>query len=331
MTLMRLFSQHWKLEAIYVAARLHIAEALADDSRTVAELAEITGTHPPSLHRLMRALACIGLFAELDGSRFVNTELSHLLRPEVAGSFYGMAQMDRDLMLRPWAELLYSVRTGEASFDKAYGMPMWRYFTERDPAAGALFNARMTSFSAVVNSLIAQAAGLSGASTVIDVGGGRGDLLTTLLTTYPSIEKGTLFDQPHVIAEARTALDPAVDGRLRLVGGDFLTAVPAEADVYVMKGVLHNWNDATCLNILTNCRRAMPPHGRLLAAELVLDADRNDEFTYSIDLQMLVLFGSKERTAEEFQTLYDAAGLRLTRIIPTTSMFSLIEGVPVMA
>jgi hypothetical protein len=330
MALMQLLSQYWKFEAIYVAARLHIAEALADGPRTVAKLAEITGTHPPSLHRLLRALACIGLFAELDGSRFVNTELSQLLRPEVTGSISGMARMDRDLMLRPWAELLYSVQTGEPGFNKAYGMSMWRYFAERDPAAGALFNARMTSFSIVVDSLIAQEAGLSGASTVVDVGGGHGGLLTTLLTTYPSIEKGILFDQPQVIAEARTALGPAADGRLRLVAGNFFTAVPTDADVYVMKGILHDWNDADCVNILTNCRRAMPPHGRLLAAELVLDVDRDDELVYSFDLQMLVLFGSKERAVEEFKALYDAAGLRLTRVIPTTSMFSLIEGVPVM-
>lgn len=328
LALTRLLSHHWRWEAIHVAARLHIAEALADGSRTVDELAEITGTHPGSLHRLLRALACIGVFAELDRSRFVNTELSQLLRPNVPGSFCGMALASRDLMLRPWGELLYSVRTGEPGFDRAFGMPMWRYFAERDPAAGTLYNEAMTSLSTAVDSPIAEAAELSGAGTVVDIGGGRGSLLTTLLTTYPSIEKGILFDQPSVIEEARSLFGPVADGRLQLVGGDFFAAIPAGADVYFMKWILHDWNDAACINLLTTCRRAMLPHSRLLAAELIIDADRNDELAHSYDLQMLVYFGGKERAVEELRALYDSAGLRLIRVIPTASIFSLIEGVP---
>lgn len=326
--LTRLLSQHWKWEAIHVAARLRIAEALANGSRTVAELAKITGTHPASLHRLLRALACIGLFTELDGSRFVNTELSQLLRPNIPGSFSGIAQVNRDLMLRPWGELLYSVQTGEPGFDKAFGMPMWRYFAECDTGAGALFNEGMASFSTAVDVPIAQAAELSGVGTVVDVGGGRGSLLTTVLTAYPSIQKGILFDQPSVIEEARSLLGSTTDDRLELVGGDFFTAVPAGADVYIMRWILHDWNDAACINLLTNCRHAMLSHSRLLSAELIVNPDRNDELTYSYDLQMLILFGSKERTVEEFSALYDSAGLRLTRVIPTASNFSLLEGVP---
>ena len=328
LTLTRLLSQYWKWEAIHVAGRLRLAEALANGSRTVDELAEITGTHPASLLRLLRALACIGLFAELDESRFINTDLSELLRPNVPGSFSGIARVNRDLMLRPWGELLYSVQTGEPGFDKAFGMPMWRYFTERDPGAGALFNEGMESFSTAVDSPIAQAAELSGVGTIVDIGGGRGSLLTTVLNAYPSIEKGILFDEPSVIEEARSLLGPTADERLELVGGDFFTAVPSGADVYIMRWILHDWNDAACINLLTNCRHAMLPHSRLLSAELIVDTDRNDELTHSYDLQMLVLFGSKERTLEEFKTLYDAAGLRLTRVIPTASNFSLLEGVP---
>lgn len=328
LTLTRLLSQHWKWEAIHVAARLRIAEALADDSLTVAELAEITGTHPESLHRLLRALACTGVFAELDGSRFTNTELSQLLRPNVPGSFCGIAQVNRDLMLRPWGELLYSVQTGEPGFDKAFSMPMWRYFAECDTDAGTLFNEGMASFSTAVDAPIAQAAELSGVGTVVDVGGGRGSLLTTLLAAYPSIEKAILFDQPSVIEEARSLLNPTANERLELAGGDFFTAVPAGADVYIMRWILHDWNDAACIKLLTNCRHAMLPHSRLLSAELIVDTDRNDELTHSYDLQMLVLFGSKERTVEEFRALYDSAGLRLTRVIPTASNFALLEGVP---
>jgi hypothetical protein len=328
LALTRLLSQHWKWEAIRVAARLHIAEALADGSLSVEQLAKITGTHSASLHRLLRALACIGVFAELDESRFVNTKLSELLRPNVPGSFSGMAQVNRDLMLRPWGELLYSVQTGEPGFDKAFGVSMWRYFAECDTSAGALFNEGMASFSAAVDAPIAEAAELSGVGTVVDVGGGRGSLLTTVLTAYPSIKKGILFDQPSVIEEARSLLSAAGDERMELVGGDFFTAVPAGADVYIMRWILHDWNDTACINLLTTCRHAMLPHSRLLSAELIIDTDRNDELAHSYDLQMLVLFGSKERTLEEFKALYDSAGLRLTRVIPTASNFSLLEGVP---
>jgi O-methyltransferase/IclR-like helix-turn-helix domain-containing protein len=328
MTLTRLIFQQWKWEATYVAARLNIAEALADGPRTVAELAKLTGTHAPSLHRLLRALSCIGIFAELDGSRFVNTELSQLLRPGVPGSFSALTKMDRNFALRSWGELLYSVQTGKPGFDKAHGMPMWRYYAECDPAGGALFNEGMASFSAAIDPPIAQAADLSEVSTVVDVGGGHGSLLTTLLAAYPSIKKGILFEQPHVIDEARDALATVLNNQIELQCGDFFTALPAGVDVYVMKWILHDWDDTACLNILTACRHAMPAHGRLLAVEVVLDANQRDELVYSYDLQMLLLFGSKERTIEEYRCLYDAAGLRLTRVIPTSSMFSLIEGVP---
>jgi O-methyltransferase domain len=326
LVLMRLLCQVWKPQAVHVAAQLHIAELLANGPRTVAELAEVTGTHAPSLYRLLRALSRIGIFAELDGSHFVNNELSQLLRPGVPGSLSMLGAMS---MERPaWSELLHSVQTGEPGFDKAYGMPMRQYFLECDPALSAMYNAAMASLSTEVDLPIAQAADLSGVRTVVDVGGGYGGLLSALLATHSSIEKAILFEQPLVINEARTALGPVRDGRVQLIDGDFFTAVPTGADAYVMKWVLHDWDDAACLKIIASCRRAMASHSRLLAVEHVLDSDRDDEFAYFLDLEMLVNLAGKERTAAEFQALYDAAGLHLTRIIPTTSMFSLIEGIP---
>jgi SAM-dependent methyltransferase len=329
LVLRHLITQQWKPQAIRVAAQLEVAEVLADGPHTVAQLAETTGTHAPSLYRLLRALARIGIFIELDGSRFANSELSHFLRPHVSRSVYGMAMNGADWTWRSWGELLYSVQTGEPSFNKIHGMSVWQYFTERDPAAGAMFNKSMSDNSPTMNLPIAQAADLSGVRTVVDVGGGRGDLLATLLATHPTIENGILFDQPHVIDEARAALGPALDGKVQLESGDFFTAVPAGADAYVMRLILHDWDDTACVKLLANCRRAMAPHGRVLAAELIVDADHSDEFTYFLDLQMLVNFTGKERTAAEFHELYAAAGLRLTRIIPTTSMVSLIEGIRV--
>lgn len=329
LVLVKSLTQLWKPLAVHVAAQLHLAEALADGPRTVSELAEETGTHAPSLYRLLRALVRIGIFAELDGSRFANNEPSHFLRPDVSGSIYGMAMASLEPSLRTWNELLHSVRTGEPGFDKAHGMPLWRYFAEHDPAIGARFNASVASLSAAVDIPVVQAADLSEAKTVVDVGGGYGGLLTTLLTTYPAIEQGILFDQPHVIDEARAVLGAELDERIQLVGGDFFTAVPAGADVYMIKWVLHHWDDTACHQLLRNCVRAMTPHSRLLAAEIILDPDHSDEFVYFLDLEMLVNLAGKERTAAEFRKLYDAAGLHLTRIIPTASIFSLVEGIPV--
>jgi O-methyltransferase len=325
--LRQLLIQPWKAQAIHVAAHLRLAEALAEGSRTVAQLAEETGTHAPSLCRLLRALVSIGIFIEPNGSQFANSELSHFLRPDVSGSMYAMAMLDPDWMWRTWGDLLHSVRTGEPSFNKIHDMPIWRYFTERDPTQGAMFNKVVADSSAAVNLPIARAANLSGARTVVDVGGGHGGLLTALLTAHPSIETGILFDQPHVIDEARAALSLAPDKRIQLESGDFFTAVPADADVYVMKWILHDWDDTACVKLLTTCRAAMAPHSRVLVAELILDPDNSDELTYFYDLTMLVNTTGKERTIAEFQALYDAAGLRLTRIIPTNSTFSLIEGI----
>jgi hypothetical protein len=220
LVLRQLLTQLWKPQAIHVAASLRLAEALAEGPRTVTQLAEVTGTHAPSLYRLLRALAHIGIFIELDGPRFANSELSHFLRPNVPGSVYGLADAIK-LIWRAWDEFLYSVKTGEPGFDKAYGMPIWQYFTERDPAAGVLFNKHMIYRSAETILPIAQAVDLSGVSTVVDVGGGYGGLLTALLATHPSIEKGILFDQPHVIDEARAAFGTAPNGRIEFESGDF--------------------------------------------------------------------------------------------------------------
>lgn len=325
--LMQLLHQQWRQPAVYVAARLGIADLLADGSHTVSELAGMTGAHAPSLYRLLRALARIGIFTELDGLRFANSELSSLLRCGVPGSLAAMT-MTSDLMRGAFGELLHSVQTGEPGFEKAYGVPMWQYLAERDRVAGSQFHAAMTQASTAVNLPIAQAADLSGVRSVVDVGGGEGGLLRTILATYPEIERGILFDQPYVIDGVRAARGCPVEERLQLAGGDFFTAVPAGADVYVMKAILHDWDDAACRQLLSSCRRAMTSHSRLLAVELVVDPARSGELAYGMDLHMLVALGGKERTAAEFRELYEAAGLRLNRIIPAGSMVSLVEGLP---
>jgi SAM-dependent methyltransferase len=319
----------WRTRAINAAAQLRIADALADGPRAVAELAEVTGTHAPSLYRLLRALSRLGIFSELGDERFANSELSHFLRPGVPGSMYALVRGFADWGWRSWGELAHSVRTGEPAFDLAHGMPMWQYFTQEDPEAGWLYNESMEEFSASVNTPIADAVDLAGIRSVVDVGGGHGGLLTTILARNPSVARAVLFEQPRVIKELRYMLDGKAtgDGRLQLAEGDFFAAVPAGCDAYLMKIILHDWDDSQAINILANCRRCMNPGGRVLAAEIVLDAHCSEPFPNFLDLEMLVMHSGRERSTNEFRDLYAAAGLRLTRIIPTSSPFSIVEGV----
>lgn len=326
--LMQLLYQQWRSPAVYAATQLGIADVLGDGTRTITELAEATGCHAPSLYRLLRALARIGVFAELDGQCFANSALSQLLRTDVSGSASAMAAMTSGLMRGAMGELVHSVRTGQPGFERVYGMPMWPYVTEHNPAAGAVFNAAMTQASTMVNPSLAQAADLSGVRSVVDIGGGQGGLARAMLACHPGIQHAIVFDRPCVIDQVQLPQGAAPDERVQLVAGDFFTTVPAGADAYVMKWILHDWDDAACLQLLGACRRAMTPHSRLLVVELVIDPGRSDELAYAMDLQMLVALGGKERTAAEFAALYDAAGLSLTRIIPTASMYCLIEGIP---
>ncbi len=228
LVLMTLIGDYMPARRIGVAAQFGIADQLKDGPKSVAELAESTGTHAPSLYRMLRLLTHIGVFAEVEPQCFANTDLSAYLRSDVPGSMYGMARMWGGAPhWRSWGELAHSIQTGQPAFDKAHAMEMWRYFTEQDPAAGAIFDQAMTGFSTSVDRPIAQAYDFSGVHTLVDVGGGHGNLLATILATYPQIEMGILFDQPQVIADAGVRMETAaIAGRCELAGGDFFAAVP---------------------------------------------------------------------------------------------------------
>ncbi|WP_447034616.1 methyltransferase [Streptomyces sp. DSM 118878] len=330
LTLMRLMYQQWRSPALYAAVELKIPDALGNRALTTAELAERTGAHAPSLYRLLRALAHIGVFTQLSEDRFANNAESHLLRSDVTGSVADAAVTNCGLMHGALTELAHTVRTGEPGFGRAHGMPMWPYLTEYDPAAGTRFNAAMAQASAAVVPSLVRAAALAGSAvrSVVDIGAGRGGLLRALLDSSPRTGRGVLFDRPSVIEEVRSDPDVTADGRVELVAGDFFSAVPVGADLYVMKWILHDWDDEACVRLLHVCRQAMHAGSRLLVADVVIDPRHSDELAYGMDLEMLVSLGGKERTAAEFAALYDEAGLRLTRVVPTASMYSLVEGVP---
>jgi predicted O-methyltransferase YrrM len=327
-TLRHMINGFWISQALYVAATLRLADLLRDGPKTANELAKLSGAHGSSLYRLLRALASIGVFAEDSEGRFELTPLAQHLRTDVPISHAAWAIWSGH---RPtwamWGELLHCIRTGEAGFPKIHGMPVWE-FNSRHPEHDAIFNAAMTGTSRPQAELLAGAYDFSSIDTLVDVGGGHGVLLAAILQGNPAM-RGILFDQAHVTSGAKAVLEAAgVASRCEITSGDFFEAVPLRAAAYVLKFILHDWDDAQAEAILRNCRSAMRPHGRILAIERVIPPGNDFHPSKLGDLQMLVLYGGRERTAEEFRELYARVGLRLTAVIGTSvAGLSIIEGV----
>ena len=313
--------------AVYAAARLRLADLLADGPRTAAELAASTGNHAPSLRRLLRALAGLGVLATVPGDepRFALTPVGELLR-DTPGSLRAMALWICDPRHdRAWDEIFHSLATGEPGFDQAYGMPVFDHFA-RDPDFAAIFNDAMTSLSAATHPAVVAAYDFSGLHLLVDVGGGHGSLLAGILAANPHLS-GIVYDLPQVIEGTRSALSAAgLEGRCRAEGGSFFERVPAGADGYILSFVLHDWDDERATAILRNVRQAMSPEGRVLVVEGLIPEGGEPALSKLSDLEMLVMTsGGRERTAEEFGELFAAAGLRLTRVVPTAGAAFVLE------
>lgn len=329
-TMLNLLNGMWAARAIQTAAQLGIADLLVDGPRHVHALAEVTGTHAPSLYRLLRALASLAIFTETAPGTFAQTELSESLRSGHAGSVRAMAlMMGGAWEWNTWRELDYSVRTGRPAFDHVYGMDLWHYYRDENPQAGKVFNEAMSDVSSVVCTVVPRFYDFSPFHTVVDVGGGGGALLIALLHAFPHLQ-GRVFDQPHVIALAREQIAAAhLTERCTALGGDFFDTVPSGADVYLLKAVLHDWDDENCIRILKTCRRALQPGGRLLVIDAVIgDEEGGGTFAKLLDVQMLIEQRGRERTAAEFQALLATAGFRLNRVIRLPTIQDLVEAVP---
>ncbi len=217
------------------------------------------------------------------------------------------------------------MKTGEIGFDRAFGMPVWKFF-EQNPENAKTFNDAMTGFTLTVNDAVLSSYDFSSISKIVDVGGGHGSLITSILKANPQM-KGVLFDAPPVIEGARQHIK--VEGiveRCEAVAGDFFELVPGGGDAYIVKWIIHDWDDERSVSILQNCHRAMAENGRLLLVEAVVPHGREPHFSKYMDLNMLIMTGGRERTEDEYRTLLEASGFRLTRIIPTESPMSIIEG-----
>lgn len=329
MALLRLASGAWAAQAVHVAAKLGIADLLADGPKAPDMLATATGAHGPTLQRLLRSLASLGVFAEQPDGRFGLTPLAEGLRRDVEGSLRDYAVMMGDEWhWRAWGELLHSVRTGEPAFEHAHGRPLFDYLTDH-PAAGQVFDDAMTSRTRQEVRVVTAAYDWPASGTIVDVGGGRGALLAAILDARLGA-RGVLFDLPHVVEAARTGpLEPlVVDGRCGLAAGSFFAQVPAGGDLYLLKRVIHDWDDERAAVILGCCRQAMGSRGRLLVIEHVLPPGNEPSWGKLLDLQMLVLtHGGRERDEAGFRGLLASAGLRLRRILPAGPTASLIEAV----
>lgn len=324
---LQMLSGLWVSQAIQVAAKLGLADLVGNEPKTVVELAQAGGTHAPSLYRLLRSLAGLGIFAEVEDGEFVATPLSDTLRKDLPGSLRGFAVAAYGQEhYKAWGNLLHSVQTGGIAFDDFFGQSVWEYYAWH-PEDAAVFNDAMTGLTESVNAAVVAAYDFSDFRKVADIGGGHGALLAAILKTNPKMQ-GVVFDQPHVVDGATARLEAeGVLNRCDIEGGDFFKAVSAGADAYVMKFIIHDWDDEKSIKIMKNIRRAMAEDGKLILIEDLVPAGNTPSPAKWMDLNMMVMTGGCERTEAEFAELFAAAGFKLNRIVPTNSQFYVIEAV----
>ncbi len=325
--LFKMISGKINTHLLSVVAELGVADLLKDGPRPIQELAEATDTHAPSLYRILRALASQEVFVETEPKCFGLTPIAERLQSDFPGSLRSSAIFFcSEWHNRAWDNIMHSVKTGECAFDHAFGMKLFDYL-EQHPEEFSVFNDAMTSGSANSAAKFCEAYDFSSINTLVDVGGGHGMLLKTILIANPSL-KGILYDLPSVVEGAPGLIDKdGLGDRCRIIGGDFFESVPADANAYMMKSIIHDWDDKRAAKILKNCRESMADGGRILVIDAVIPPDNSPFPSKLTDIEMLLLPGGLERTESEFADLFSSAGLKLNRIVPTGATQSIIEGV----
>lgn len=329
--LLALLTNSWMTQAIYVAAQLRIADLLVDGPKTSAELAALTGTHDPSLRRLLRALVTIEICRERPDGAFELAPMGEFLRTDGPDSVRSWAIYWGEHLWSEWGHLLHSVQTGESARTLATGCDGFAH-VEQDPKLAAIFNQAMVELTRIISHGVARTYDFSGAKKIVDVGGGYGELLETIIRAYPQV-RGVLFDLPHAIEQGRHRLaGTEVAERCEFVVGSFFETIPPGGDIYVLKSVMHDWNDSRSRTILDNCRRVMAADTKLLLIERImperLEASLTHQTIVRSDLTMLVAHAAGERTEAEFRSLLGAAGFRIVRILPAELAYNVIETIP---
>ena len=329
MAMLQMTSGYWISQSIYAAAKLGIPDLLKDGPKSCEELASATGTQARALYRVLRALAQVGVFAEKQEGSFTLTPLSACLQSDVPGSVRAFAIMFGEEPYKAWGDILYSVQTGESSFEHLFGMPVFQYYAQ-NPEAGKTFNAAMTSGSDAEKAAVVQTYDFSTIHKLVDIGGGQGSFISSILKANPTLQ-GVLFDLASVVEGAQDVISAeGVADRCEIVGGSFYESVPNGADAYILKHVLHDWDDETSLTILKNCHSAIQENGKLLVVEQVVPPGNEPALAKFMDVNMMMMHpGGCERTEAEYRALFEAAGFKLTKVIPTRAMVSVIEAVRV--
>jgi O-methyltransferase domain/Dimerisation domain len=323
---MQLITGIWASQAMYMACKLTLPDLLAGGARTAEELADVVQAQPRPLYRLMRALASFGVLEEDGQGRFALTATGHLLRSDAPGSLRWLALYLVEAEWDPWRQALHSIRSGETAIEHLFGAPLFVHLQHR-PDLQQSFSKAMAGMAQQLAIAVSAAYDFSRAAVVVDVGGGRGDLILHLLKDNPQM-KGIVFDLPHVIKDGGAAAEDAdLRDRCEFVGGSFFEAIPAGGDLYLMSYIIHDWDDARAIEILKRCLEAMSPESRLLLMEVVLPAPGIPSFGKLLDLEMLVIGGGQERTEQEYRNLLDQAGFYLKQVIPTAAPQSIIETV----
>jgi hypothetical protein len=322
----RMATAYWASQAIYVAAKLGIADVLGEGSKSGDEIASATGTNSKSLARLTKALVALGVLAVDDDNRFWLTGIGSPLQSAVPGSMRSIILTFGEEHYLAWGNLIDSVKCDRPAFDAVYGLPLFEYLGQNSGPART-FNEAMTDLTSQMALAIVLAYDFWGSRVVADIGGGHGVLLDSILRSNPST-MGILFDTELVIEGARCIGSDGVSDRRQDLGGDFFELVPQGADVYILKNVLHDWSDDQAVRILRNCRCAMGPQAKLLVIETVLPLSADPAFGSLLDLNMLVMSGGRERTKDEYCSLLEEGGFRLARVIPTLAPVSILEATP---
>jgi len=313
--------------AISLIGELGLADHIESGTpQPVEKLARLTGSHEESLYRMLRFTASHGVFSESGHRAFDHTRLSAALRTDAEGSFRAAARMFHR-MFAGWNGLPHSIQTGESSFQHVFGQPLFDYIGGH-PELAPIFDAGMTAFHGLETDAMLDAYDFSGIETLADIGGGNGSLLAAVLSRYPRL-RGILYDLGHVSGRARQTLQAlGLEPRCSIVEGSFFESVPAGADAYLMRHVIHDWTDEQSVRILSNCRKVIPPHGRLLLVEFAVPAGNEAALGKDCDMIMLAFPGGKERTEKEYRALYEKSGFRLTQVTPTSSAVCVFEGRP---
>ena len=323
--MIRMGTGYWLSSLVYTAAKIGLADHLANGPKAAADLVGVIGANPRALHRYMRTLASFGILTLNDDDTFTLTELGATLKKDAPGSVRStVLTMASPAFWQSFGEFEYSLQTGKPAIEKLFGMNLFDYLAQR-PDEATRFSESMVGIHGGEPPAVAAAYDFSTIGTIVDVGGATGNMLAHILSRYPQ-PRGVLFDRSHVVKEAPALLRAmGVGDRVTIAEGNFFESVPEGGDAYILSHIIHDWTEGQCHTILGNCRKAMKKGAKLLIVEFVLPEGNTPHFGKLLDMIMLTIPGGEERTANEYRTLLDAAGFKMTRVVPTASDVSIVE------